>query len=64
MRVKAKVTGEIQHPLAEGGIWGVSFKAGERLTIPDKFFNDKIFQSLEPRKLEPKKEEPKKDELK
>ncbi len=55
MRVRAKVSGEIQHPLPQGGFWGVRFKAGEKLTIPEKYFNPALFVSLEPRAKEEKK---------
>jgi hypothetical protein len=56
MRVRAKITSEIQHPLPQGGFWGVRFKAGEKLTIPEQYFKPEIFISLEPKKAEAKKE--------
>lgn len=47
MRVRAKKDGELSHPQANGTLWGVRFKAGEKLVIPDRYFNDKLFTSLE-----------------
>ncbi len=60
MRVKAKVTGERQIPTAEGGVWGVRFRKGEVLTIPEAAFHPEVFQSLErPRPVEKAKTEEK-----
>jgi hypothetical protein len=49
MRVRARVDGEISHPQENGTMWGVRFKAGEKLTIPDKYFHPELFVSLEPK---------------
>jgi hypothetical protein len=57
MRVKAKIAGERTVPTAGGGFWGVRFRKGEILTIPEAAFHPEVFQSLEPKK----KDEPKKD---
>jgi hypothetical protein len=56
MRVKAKVDGEISHLQPNGMIWGVRFKAGEKLTIPDKYFHPELFVRLEPKKPEGSKQ--------
>jgi len=48
MKVRAKVTGDIQHPQDNGSIWGVRFVKGEILTIPDQYFRPELFEHLEP----------------
>jgi len=55
MKVKAKVDGEINHPQENGTVWGVRFKAGEKITIPDRYFDPKLFVSLEPKAAEREK---------
>ncbi|MBI4242251.1 MAG: hypothetical protein HY613_11085, partial [Candidatus Rokubacteria bacterium] len=45
-----KVDGEISQPQENGTLWGVRFKAGDKLTIPEQYFNPKLFVSLEARK--------------
>jgi len=49
MKVRAKVDGEINHPQENGTVWGVRFKAGEKITILEKYFNPALFVSLEPK---------------
>ena len=51
MKVRAKVDGEINHPQENGTTWGVRFKAGEKLTIPEKYFSPQLFVSLEPARV-------------
>lgn len=50
MKVKAKVDGEISHHQKNGSVWGVRFQAGDKLTIPEKYFNPRLFVILEPKK--------------
>jgi hypothetical protein len=49
MKVRAKVDGEISRPQPNGTIWGVRFKAGEKLRIPDEYFDERLFVNLEPK---------------
>lgn len=47
MKVKAKVSGERQISLPEGGVWGVVFTKGETLHLPAQAFHPDLFLSCE-----------------
>ncbi len=54
MRVRAKITGERQIATPDG-FWGVTFRKGETLTIPEQAFHPELFTNLEkpaPSKIE------------
>lgn len=52
MRVRVKADCRIGGILPGGTLWYRDAKAGERLDIPEQFFNEEQFKSLEPKKEE------------
>jgi hypothetical protein len=51
MRVKAKLSGERMIPLPDGGFWGIAFRRGEILDIPEQAYHPELFMPLQKPKV-------------